>query len=82
MRRELIETGKTYWDRKKGLRKILQIGPDDWGNECVRYALLCGKSNSQPRHHDEVGNPVFGCYTHSFQVWAKEVVEFGPEALK
>lgn len=82
MRREQIEVGKTYWDGKKSLRRIVEIGPDGHGSECVRYALLCGRANGQTRHHDESGNPIFGCYTQSFQIWAKKIVEFGPDEIK
>lgn len=80
MRRELIEVGKTYADDKKGLRRIVDIGPDGWGETCVRYALLGGKNTSKPLSHDEAGIPIFGCYIHSFQIWAKKIVESGPDA--
>lgn len=82
MKREMIEVGKTYWDEKKGLRKVIEIGPDGHGSECVRYALLCGRRNGTPLKGDYYGYPIYGCYTHSFQLWAKQIVEFGPDALK
>lgn len=82
MRRDQIVVGRTYWDKKKGLRKVIDIGPDGHGSECVRYALLCGRNNGKPLDHDQWGNPIYGCYTYSFQTWAKEWVEFGPDALK
>ena len=80
MRRELIEAGKTYADAKGGRRKVIEIGPDGWGETCVQYALLAGKNTSKPLSHDDTGNPIFGCYVHSFQVWAKQIIESGPDA--
>lgn len=82
MRRELIEVGKTYSDGKAGRRKVVDIGPDGWGETCVRYALLAGKNNGKPLSHDDAGLPIFGCYVHSFQVWAKQIIELGPDAQK
>lgn len=83
MKRGEIEVGKTYWDGKKGLRKVLLIGPDGHGSECVEYALLSGRNNGTPLKRDGYqGYPIYGCYTQSFQLWAKQIVEFGPDALK
>jgi len=83
MKREEIEVGKTYWDGKKGLRKVLEIGPDGHGSECVEYALLSGRKNGTPLKREAYQDfSVYGCYTQSFQLWAKQIVEFGPDALK
>jgi hypothetical protein len=75
MRRGQIEVGKTYSDGKGGLRKILEIGPDRYESECVTYAKLAGKGNGKASEYDDAGNPIYGCYTHSFQIWAKTIVE-------
>jgi hypothetical protein len=82
MKKQDIVVGKTYWDRKKGLRKVIALAPDGYGEECVEYALLAGNNSSWPLRNDADGNSVFGCYVYSFQVWAKEAVMFGPQALQ
>jgi hypothetical protein len=81
MKKSDIQVGKTYWDRKKGLRKVVALESDGYGEECVEYALLAGKNTSRPLRINADGKPVYGCYMYSFQVWAKEAVMFGPQAL-
>lgn len=75
MKREAIIAGKIYSDGAKSLREVISIEPDGYGTMCVIYALLRGKPNAKPLDHDPEGNPIFGCYVHSFQRWAKEVLE-------
>lgn len=75
MKREAIIIGKIYSDGAKSLRKVIRIEPDGHGTMCVIYALLRGKPNGKPLDHDQENNPIFGCYVHSFQRWAKEVLK-------
>ena len=74
MKREEITAGKIYSDGAKSLREIISIEPDGHGNMCVVYALLSGKPNGKPLDHDQECNPIFGCYLHSFQRWAKGIL--------
>lgn len=82
MKASRIAAGNTYWDRKRALRKVVNVFDQD-GEVVVHYVLLCGQSNGSPlslKHSD--GSPLYGCYMRSFQRWAKEQVFFGPDALK
>lgn len=82
MKADAITVGGTYWDREKGLRKVLEMGVDAYGVRTLRYKLLSGKANGQPLRVESDGHRVFGCNLSSFQRWAKEQVMFGPDALK
>lgn len=61
MKADAITVGGTYWDRGKGLRKVLEMGVDAYGVRTLRYKLLSGKANGQPLRVESDGHRVFGC---------------------
>jgi len=74
MKRENIEVGSVYWDGKKTLRKIVRVGKDGWGEDCVDYVQLTPLRNSQTKYSTPSGHTVWGSYDHSFLRWAKQNV--------
>lgn len=77
MKADQIVVGATYWDREKGLRKLV----DGYGEQVVRYKLLSGRRNGMLVKEEPDGLHIYGCNLVSFQRWAKEQVLFGPDAL-
>lgn len=74
MKKSMIKIGKVYWDHKKGLRKVVEISEDGFGEITVDYAQIMGSRKDPSTRTCADGYPIHGCYLRSFQEWAKEIV--------
>lgn len=74
MKKSMIQVGKLYWDHKKGLRRVLEIGEDRFGEITVDYAQISGSRKDPSTRTCAYGYPIHGCYLRSFQEWAQEIV--------
>ncbi|MDU8350459.1 hypothetical protein RYA05_00995 [Pseudomonas syringae pv. actinidiae] len=74
MKKSLISVGKTYANDSDGIRKVIELVNDQWGNVVVSYVMIAGHRKDAPSSTLD-GLPVHGCYLQSFATWAKKEVD-------
>lgn len=76
-----IVVGGVYSDGKKGIRRVVDEGPQYklYGSQetedCLLYELLSGRRSDGERGKSEAGNPLYHCTRTAFAAWAKERIK-------
>lgn len=84
MKNSELRIGATYSDGKKGVRRIVDRGPQyklydaQEESDCLLYAIVKGPRPSLPRGQTEGGEWLMHSTVTSFAAWAKTEITFDP----